>query len=286
MYAGVALFKAGMLRTLLERSGHSCTAGNHLAQFIPKVEQREIDVIREEIEDQYVHSMFDGTSRLGELMNNVLRYCDTDFTLHQRLVLLITYEKHLTGVQISKMLTVLYLTTFKLQIERLIGFGRDSAAVNGVGVRSLTVTFTYAEDVLCLCHTLMNVGKHIQLATLDEFLSKWIQIIYGGSSAAHKAAWKRMIDISVVGHSTVRWYCEGEIIIQNAKHFPSLHPFLTQLVNDGNCPTLAPAALEILNSNERLLKLQHAAIMDIESIISVTYEMEGDGLPQTINNFD
>ena len=36
MYAGVALFKAGMLRTLLERSGHSCTAGNHLAQFIPK----------------------------------------------------------------------------------------------------------------------------------------------------------------------------------------------------------------------------------------------------------
>ena len=225
-----------------------------------------------------MHSMFDGTSRLGELMNNVLRYCDTDFTLHQRLVLLITYEKHLTGVQISKMLTVLYLTTFKLQIERLIGFGRDSAAVNGVGVRSLTVTFTYAEDVLCLCHTLMNVGKHIQLATLDEFLSKWIQIIYGGSSAAHKAAWKRMIDTSVVGHSTVRWYCEGEIIIQNARNFPFLHPFLTGLVNDGNCPTLAPAALEILNSNERSLKLQHAAIMDIESIISVTYEMEGDGL--------
>jgi hypothetical protein len=185
-------------------------------------------------------------------------------------------------VQISKILTVLYLTTFKLPIERLIGFGRDSAAVNGVGVRSLAVTFTYAADVLCLCHTLMNVGKHIQLATLDEFLAKWIQIIYGGSSAAHKAAWKRMIDVSVVGHSTVRWYCEGEIIIQNARNFPSLHPFLTQLVADGNCPTLAPAALEILNSNERLLKLQHAAIMDIESIISVTYEMEGDGLPQLL----
>ena len=51
MFAGVALYKASMLRTLLERSGHSCTSGSHLAMFIPKVEQREVELVTDELKD-------------------------------------------------------------------------------------------------------------------------------------------------------------------------------------------------------------------------------------------
>ena len=132
MFAGVALYKAGMLRSLLERSGHSCTGGNHLSQFIPEVEQREVDLIMDEVNGQYIHSMFDGTSRMGELLNNVLRWCSPDFELVQRLALLMTYEKHLSGAQAARVLTTLYMTTLTIAIPRIIGFGRDSVSANSV----------------------------------------------------------------------------------------------------------------------------------------------------------
>lgn len=281
MFAGVALYKASMLRTLLERSGHSCTSGSHLAMFIPKVEQREVELVTDELKDEYIHSMFDGTSRLGELLNNVLRWCTADFELVQRLALLMTYEKHLSGVQAARVLTTLYMTTLTIAIPRMIGFGRDSVSANAVTLRSLTPVFTHAEDILCICHTLMNMGKHFLLAFLEEFYGKWISIIYGTSPQA-KAIWKRSLDVALVGFSTVRWYCEAEIIIQNAAYFPLIRPFLSQLVDEGICPTLAPAALALYDSHELLLKLQHAALVDMKFIISTTYEMEGDLIPQIL----
>ena len=281
MFAGVALYKASMLRTLLERSGHSCTSGTHLAMYVPKVEEREIRLVQEELKDEYIHSMFDGTSRVGELLNNVLRWCTSDFELMQRLALLMTYQKHLSGAQAARVLTTLYMTVLSIPIPRMIGFGRDSVSANAVTLRSLKPVFTHAEDMLCICHTLMNMGKHFHLGYLDEFMSKWIAIIYGTSPHA-KAIWKRTIDVALVGYSTVRWYSEGEIIIQNAQIFPLIKPFLKQLVDEGVCPTLAPAALDILERGERLLKLQHAAIVDMKMVISLTYDMEGDLIPQLL----
>lgn len=235
----------------------------------------------DEIKGQYIHSMFDGTSRLGELLNNVLRWCTPDFELVQRLALLMTYEKHLSGAQAARVLTTLYMTTLSIPSQWMIGFGRDSVSANAVTLRSLVPVFTSAEDILCICHTLMNTGKHFSLTFLDEFYSKWIPIVYGTSPQA-KAIWKRTIDQALIGFSSVRWYCEGEIIIQNSFNFPLLKPFLTQLVDEGICPTLAPAALEIYQRDERLLKLEHASMVDMRLIISTTYEMEGDLIPQLL----
>ena len=88
--------------------------------------------------------MFDGTSRLSELLNNVLRFVTPDFVIVQRLALLLTYASHLTGVQLSKILTTLFLTTFSLPIDRLIGFGRDSASAN-----ERSTSRTQAENFAC-----------------------------------------------------------------------------------------------------------------------------------------
>ena len=212
---------------------------------------------------------------------NVLRWCSADFELVQRLALLMTYEKHLSGAQAARVLTTLYMTTLTIAIPRMIGFGRDSVSANAVTLRSLTPVFTHAEDILCICHTLMNMGKHFLIAFLEEFYGKWISIIYGTSPQA-KPIWKRSLDVALVGFSTVRWYCEAEIIIQNAAYFPLIRPFLSQLVDEGICPTLAPAALALYDSHELLLKLQHAAMVDMKFIISTTYEMEGDLIPQIL----
>ena len=58
--------------------------------------------------------------------------------------LLLTYASHLTGVQLSKILTTLFLTTFSLPIDRLIGFGRDSASAN-----ERSTSRTQAENFAC-----------------------------------------------------------------------------------------------------------------------------------------
>ena len=73
--------------------------------FIPKVEANELDRIGRELVNQYAAAIFDGQSRLGELMNLVLRWCTADFFLVQRLTALVTLSHHMTGIQICTLLT-------------------------------------------------------------------------------------------------------------------------------------------------------------------------------------
>jgi hypothetical protein len=131
----VPIAKVSYLRALLERVGNTTGDPSHLGQFIPKVESRELDKIKGEAEGQYINSIFDSTPRLGDLLNNVLRWVTSDFVIIQRLALLITYAKHLSGVQTAAVLTKLYMTTMQLQAEYMINFARDSVSANSVCIR-------------------------------------------------------------------------------------------------------------------------------------------------------
>ena len=277
MAAGIGIAKVGILRNLLERTGNTTGDQSELRSFIPKVEGVELDKIRVEATNQYINSIFDATPRLGDLLNNVLRWCTEDFVIVQRLALLITYAKHLAGLQTATVLTTLYMTRLQLRIPQLINFDRDSVAANGVTVRSLRTTFTSASDVLCVSHTVCNAGKHIALDLKVEFMTKFIGIIYGNSKAAYNL-WRRTIDQSIIGFSAVRWYCQVEIEMQIAVVFPFLRPFLVKLVDDDLCPTLGPAALAIYDRDPLQLKVEFAATVDVKMLVEACYNLEGDGL--------
>ena len=148
--------------------------------------------------------MFDGTTRLGELMNVVARWCTKDFHLVQRLIALRTFAKHLNAQQLAVFITQLLLGTLKMSIKNVTGFERDSAAINGASVRTLTTTFTSAENLLCICHTLCHLGEHFELSLLDAFMTLWIKLIYGPGKAAAEV-WRAAIGENVKGHSAVRW---------------------------------------------------------------------------------
>jgi hypothetical protein len=242
-----------------------------------------------------------------------------DFVIVQRLALLMTYAKHLAGLQTATVLTTLYLTRLQLRIPQLIAFDRDSVAANGVTVRcftcptpqlapphptcvarftlycgrchqptatllhlissplicrSLRTTFTSATDILCCSHTVCNAGKRLTLGHKDEFMSKWIGIVYGNSPAAFNL-WRRTIDQSVIGFSAVRWYCTTEIEFQIVNMYPLMRPFLIKLVNDDLCPTLAPAALAIYDRDPLQLKVEFAATMDVKMLVTACYNLEG-----------
>jgi hypothetical protein len=51
-------------------------------------------------------------------------------------------------------------------MSKVVAFMRDSVASNSVALRGLLGTFSAAADILCLPHTLNDVGEHFNLSTL------------------------------------------------------------------------------------------------------------------------
>ena len=106
-----------------------------------------------------------------------LRWVTEDFQIQQRLVALVTLANHMTGVQIASFITQIILTRFKLLIPNILCFNRDSCAANGVAARVLLTTFNYADDILCFCHTLCNMGAHFSFPLLAAFMGIWIKLV-------------------------------------------------------------------------------------------------------------
>eukprot|EP00326_Haptolina_ericina_P017281 CAMPEP_0181196834 /NCGR_PEP_ID=MMETSP1096-20121128/15689_1 /TAXON_ID=156174 ORGANISM="Chrysochromulina ericina, Strain CCMP281" /NCGR_SAMPLE_ID=MMETSP1096 /ASSEMBLY_ACC=CAM_ASM_000453 /LENGTH=115 /DNA_ID=CAMNT_0023286645 /DNA_START=140 /DNA_END=486 /DNA_ORIENTATION=- len=73
---------------------------------------------------------FDGTTRLGEALNIVARYCSADFTLEQRLVRFVTVAQHMDAAGLAGLISRVILQELRLNLADIVGFQRDSAAVN------------------------------------------------------------------------------------------------------------------------------------------------------------
>lgn len=106
---GLPLSKADGMRNLFRRTGHASTNSSHLACFIPQIEKSEIDLLLSEIKGQYVSTSFDGTTRLGEAVNMVNRWCSASFHLVQRLTMFRTVEKHMDHRQLARLIGNIYL---------------------------------------------------------------------------------------------------------------------------------------------------------------------------------
>lgn len=76
---GLPLSKVDGMRTLLQRSGYSLTNSSHLRAFIPKIEKDEVSLLAKELHGQSISTAFDGTTRLGEAVNMVNRWCTAGF---------------------------------------------------------------------------------------------------------------------------------------------------------------------------------------------------------------
>jgi hypothetical protein len=277
MGSGVELAKLDSLRQLLERgSGKSLGGASHLRSYIPKVRDAELQRIKEELCNQHLGFMFDGTFRRGDAVNVVVRFCSEDFHIVYRLVLFITAAKHLDGANSARLLTQLLLSTLQVDIFRVIAFMRDAVSANGVAVRSLLGTFSCSTDILCVPHTLNHVGDHFDLPVLEEFLTPFISLVCNDGAA--KSVWGKLIGEPVCGYSAVRWYSKAELAMQIGMHFDKLERLLPKLVADGIGDVTASKMMRIISESRQSLRLQLAAIVDMRKLVATTYELEGDGL--------
>ncbi|KAL1499912.1 hypothetical protein AB1Y20_012594 [Prymnesium parvum] len=272
---GVPLERADGMRNLLRRSGFACTSASHLKAFIPKVELDELTLLLKELKGQSISTAFDGTTRLGEAINMVNRWCSADFQLQQRLTMFRTVEKHMDNRRLARLIGEKLLHELRVPVSQHISFHRDSAMVNGCAVERLCQLFDNSQDILCLCHTLCHVGERIELPTLASFMRPWIGLVYSHNAA--KAAWKELIG-SVKGYSTVRWYSRAEIEMEIAVNFGLLPKVLATFEERGYGDAHTKAMMKVYSDNTNQLELEFAAMLDQRRLVQATYDLEGDRL--------
>ena len=81
--AGVPLSKVDLFRDLLEEHGYALASSTNLRQLIPFINQEELSRIKQEILNQPLSIIFDGTTHVCEAFVIVLRYLTDDWELKQ-----------------------------------------------------------------------------------------------------------------------------------------------------------------------------------------------------------
>lgn len=84
--------KGPPLRELLEGNQFCLSHSKHMMDLVPFILQDECSRTRSEVQGKYISIIFDGTTRLGEVLVVVLRYIEA-WEIHQRLVCRLLAEK-------------------------------------------------------------------------------------------------------------------------------------------------------------------------------------------------
>ncbi len=143
-----------------------------LIPFILKVEQA---CVRQEMADKPVSVIFDGTSRLGEVMLIVLLFV-SDWKIVQRLVCVEFLAKSMPGEEVARELINVLSIKLGMSSELLVAAMRDRASVTNVALRTLSVIYPSLLDVGCFAHSLDHVGGRFSTPVLSEFISLWISL--------------------------------------------------------------------------------------------------------------
>ena len=275
--AGIPLAKIDSLRLLLEDGSERLTDSSHMATYVPFVLETEKSDIMDELKDKpYVTGIFDGSTYQGETLAVILRYVTADYEIRQRLVSVRILAKSLTGQQLAREILTVLSTQLQYPSGKFIAVTRDGASVNGAAVKFLKeIMYPDLCDIICMSHSLDNVGKRFQTPLLDSFLRSWVSLF--AHSPAARIAWRGLTGETIKSYSRTRWWSWWEMLQQLYTLFDHVSPFLQAL----ECsPTVRASLLHVMNSPDdlRCLRMQLAVTVDSGKLfVKKTYLFEGDG---------
>ena len=122
--AGVPISKLKHFRDLLKENALRLHEPRHMLDLIPFILDSEKSKIKTDIKDKlYVSLIFDGTSRLGEVLAVVFRYIGDDWQICQHLVRLEFLSKSLTGEEVARQLINILWDRVKIPSWGCAGWG-------------------------------------------------------------------------------------------------------------------------------------------------------------------
>ena len=80
---------------------------------------------------------------------------------------------------------------------------------------------------MCISHTLSHTAEHVELSTLECFMTPWLSLVQNHPAA--KTLWKSTIGTAMVGFSVIRWCSREEVQNEIATNFGALGDFLQKL---------------------------------------------------------
>ena len=273
--AGIPLAKIDDLRGILEEGALRLTHSSHLADYIPPILRTEKQKVRKELEGKHVSVVFDGTTRMGEALAVVVRYC-SGWTIKQKLVRLSMLAKSLCGEEVAREVLTVLSTELGIPSSHLLAIMRDRASVNNVAVRTIAIMYPSAMDIGCFSHTLNNVGEKFQVPTLDKFMKHWEEIF----KHSHKCRllWHEQTDRPIATYSPTRWWSKWECEKQVLELFGDVPRFLDRIGSVGASPKSHRKLQQLMLSNAHELLVELAVTIDIgETFVKATYKLEGNG---------
>ena len=107
--------------------------------------------------------LFDGSTWCGEAIVVILRFINDQWEIVQRLVRIDIVAKSVTAEQLAQ---DCLFTDLQLRGHQILATMRDGAAINGAAMRITQPFMPAMIDVVCLSHTLDNVGNHFYTPVL------------------------------------------------------------------------------------------------------------------------
>ena len=159
MRSGIPLWKleCSDLRNLLEQNGYRLTDPRHLLDVVPFIRREERATFQSEIQGKHLSVVFDGTSRLGEVLAVVIRFI-SDWNIEQRLVRLEFLQKSLNGEELARQLISTVSVSLGIESDNLVAVMHDRASFNRAAMRVFQVVYPTIMDIDCTSHTLDIVG--------------------------------------------------------------------------------------------------------------------------------
>ena len=151
--AGVPLSKVDLFRDVLEEHGYALTSSTNPRQLIPFIHQEELSRKKQEILNQPLSIIFDGTTHVSESFVVILRYLIDDWELKQCVGRLKLLAKTITGEEIAQQIIVILSTEFGISSNFIVAAMRDRASVNDLAMRTIKIVYNELLDVGCFSHT-------------------------------------------------------------------------------------------------------------------------------------
>ena len=154
-------------------------------------------------------------------------------------------------------------------------FIHDGVSVNSAAMDHLRVFYPHAASIICMSHTIDNVGKHFDTPCLDQFFQWWISLFF--HSAKAKLRWKEQTGLTLKSFSPTRCWSIWEVIDQLCRRFGEVQTFLDD--NGDVAPKTMDHIRVIFNDEEcrKELQLEMAAVVDAgQHFVRATYSLGGD----------
>ena len=131
--AGIPLSKFKIQRELLEEHAFWLSDDRGMFDLVPFIHSQIQEQIKAELNGQYVSTIFDGTTRLGEAFSIVLRFI-YDSKIKQKLIKFQILVKTITGEEVARELISILQVNFGINSNKLVACMHDRASANGAAM--------------------------------------------------------------------------------------------------------------------------------------------------------